>query len=342
MTDSIIEINNLVKRFGYGEDAVTALEGINLTVKKGDIYGIIGLSGAGKSTLVRCINLLERPTEGTVKVCGEELTSLSKSDLRKARKSIGMIFQGFNLLMQRTAIDNICFPLELQGVSKSDAKKRAMELLKIVGLQDRANAYPAQLSGGQKQRIAIARAVANNPKLLLCDEATSALDPNTTRAILELLKEINRTMGVTIVVITHEMKVIEQICTHVAVIDNSHIVEEGPITQVFKNPQSEIAKQLILPHMEGDSAQDSIELLKGKRVVRLTFDGGTAYEPLISSLAIDCGIRVNILGADTKNVDGKAYGYMLLGLPEDDILAERAMDYLKSRDNVIAEEVTAL
>jgi len=343
MSQPVIEIRGLTKRFGSGESTVTALENINLDIHQGDIFGIIGLSGAGKSTLVRCINLLERPTEGTVKVNGEELTTLKNKQLRLARRSIGMIFQSFNLLMQRTALDNITFPLELEGVPKKQAREKARELLKIVGLSDKENAYPAQLSGGQKQRIAIARAIANDPKVLLCDEATSALDPNTTASILELLKKINQTMGVTIVVITHEMKVIEKICSHVAVIDHSHIVEEGDVREVFTNPKSRIARQLILPKGENDSNNDNhraIEPIKGGREVRIVFEGSSAYEPLIASLAIDCGVKVNILGADTRNIDGKAYGFMLIGLPENPEEAQRAMDYIRSQEGVNAEEVT--
>ncbi len=343
MSQPVIEIRGLTKRFGSGESTVTALENINLDIHQGDIFGIIGLSGAGKSTLVRCINLLERPTEGTVKVNGEELTTLKNKQLRLARRSIGMIFQSFNLLMQRTALDNITFPLELEGVPKKKAREKARELLKIVGLSDKENAYPAQLSGGQKQRIAIARAIANDPKVLLCDEATSALDPNTTASILELLKKINQTMGVTIVVITHEMKVIEKICSHVAVIDHSHIVEEGDVREVFTNPKSRIARQLILPKGENDSNNDNhraIEPIKGGREVRIVFEGSSAYEPLIASLAIDCGVKVNILGADTRNIDGKAYGFMLIGLPENPEEAQRAMDYIRSQEGVNAEEVT--
>ena len=230
MSDPIIEIRGLRKTFGQGGAAVTALDGIDLTIEKGEIYGIIGLSGAGKSTLVRCMNLLETPTEGSVRVNGQEITALSSAQLRKARQSISMIFQGFNLLMQRNALDNICFPLELSGTPRKEAVARAREPLKVVGLEDREGAYPAQLSGGQKQRVAIARALATNPKVLLCDEATSALDPTTTQSILALLQELNRTLGVTVVIITHEMKVVEQICGRVAILSESHVVEEGKVS----------------------------------------------------------------------------------------------------------------
>lgn len=337
--EELIRIAGMTKTFGEGETAITALNEIDLTIQKGEVFGIIGLSGAGKSTLVRCINLLERPTAGTVTVAGRELTSLSERELRLARKSIGMIFQSFNLLMQRTVLENVCFPLELQKMPKKQMQERGMELLRVVGLADRAKAYPAQLSGGQKQRVAIARAVANNPQVLLCDEATSALDPNTTRAILELIKKINQTMGVTVVVITHEMKVIEQICHRVAVIDKSQIVELGLVSEVFTSPKSEIARELIMPRHDG-TAEGAIPQLQGTKVVRVVFNGGTAYEPLIASLAMDCGIKVNILGADTRNIEGKAHGSMLLGLPHDPIQAARAMSYIQSREGVVAEEVS--
>lgn len=339
MSEPIIEIKGLSKRFGSGEGSVLALQDIDLTVENGDIFGIIGLSGAGKSTLVRCINLLERPTEGSVVFGGRDLTKLTEKELRAVRKKIGMIFQRFNLLTQRTAIENITFPLELDGVPKAKAKERAMELLEIVGLSDRADAYPAQLSGGQMQRIAIARAIANNPKVLLCDEATSALDPNTTRAILDLLKDINRTMGVTVIIITHEMKVIEQICNRVAVIDQSRIVEEGDVKTVFTNPQSKIAKQLILPRGTERELIRS-ESVKGDNICRLVFDGSSTYEPLIASLAIDAGIKASILSADMRDIDGKAYGSMLISFSSDEDL-KKAEEYIKLRGNIIIEEVEA-
>ena len=247
MAEPIIQIRDLTKTFGQGADAVHALENISLNIQKGEIFGIIGLSGAGKSTLVRCMNLLERPTAGSVVVDGQELTQLTDRQLRKARQSIGMIFQGFNLLMQRTALDNICFPLELTGVPKAQARKKARELLEVVGLGDRENAYPAQMSGGQKQRIAIARALATDPKVLLCDEATSALDPTTTLSILELLKDLNQKLGVTVVIITHEMKVVERICHRVAILSGGVVAEQGEVAEIFANPQSEIGRQLVYP-----------------------------------------------------------------------------------------------
>ena len=243
--DSIVRIRGLNKTFCGRAGEVVALDGIDLDIRRGEIFGIIGLSGAGKSTLVRCINFLETPTAGSVTVDGQELGRLSKKQLLEARRSMGMIFQQFNLLQQRTALQNVCFPLEIAGAKKAEAEARARELLETVGLRDREDNYPSQLSGGQQQRVAIARALATSPKILLCDEATSALDPTTTRSILALLKEINQTLGITIIVITHEMAVIEEICQRVAIIDASHIVESGPVDQVFTRPQSAMAKQLI-------------------------------------------------------------------------------------------------
>ena len=247
MEEPIIRITGLTKHFGGGENEVAALENINIEIRRGEIFGVIGLSGAGKSTLVRCINLLERPTSGSVVVDGKEMTALNPKELRQARKSIGMIFQGFNLLMQRTALDNICFPMELAGKSRKEAVARARELLEIVDLSSKENAYPAQLSGGQKQRIAIARTLAMDPRVLLCDEATSALDPKTTRDILRLIQDINKRLGITVVVITHEMKVIEEICSRVAILDHGTLAETGTVEEVFANPKSEAGRRLVYP-----------------------------------------------------------------------------------------------
>lgn len=333
MSESIIRISHLNKTFGTGVGAVLALEDINLDIHPGEIFGIIGLSGAGKSTLVRCMNLLERPTSGSVVVDGAEITALSDRELRRARQSISMIFQSFNLLMQRTALGNICFPLELAGWKQADALRRARELLKLVGLEDRENAYPAQLSGGQKQRVAIARALATGPKVLLCDEATSALDPTTTLSILSLLKDLNRTLGVTVVVITHQMNVIEEICSRVAILDGGSVAEQGSVEEIFSSPKTEIGRMLVYP------GGVRIDRLPASRVVRVAFNGGSAEEPLIASLAIDCGVKVNILGADTRNIDGKAFGTMLLGLPADAGEAGRALNYIRSQPDITVEEV---
>ncbi len=333
MSNPIIEVRNLTKHFGAGEDAVHALNDINLTIEKGEIFGIIGLSGAGKSTLVRCMNLLERPTEGTVVVDGKNLMTLSEKELRQARKSIGMIFQHFNLLMQRTCLDNITFPLELIGTPRKEAVARARELLEIVDLADKEKAYPAQLSGGQKQRIAIARTLATNPNVLLCDEATSALDPKTTRDILRLIQDINKRLGITVVVITHDMKVIEEICGRVAILNHGVVAECGTVEEVFSHPQTEAGRRLVYP--DGFP----FELLPKDHVIRVAFNGGTAYQPLIASLAIDCGVKVNILGADTRNIDGKAFGTMLLGLPDNEAEAAKALAYIQAQNNVTVEEV---
>lgn len=332
--DAIVRIQNLNKTFRGRAGTVVALDGIDLDIMRGEIFGIIGLSGAGKSTLVRCINFLETPTEGTVTVDGQDLGKLSKKELLRARRNMGMIFQQFNLLQQRTALENICFPLEIAGVSKADAQKRARELLEIVGLSERAGNYPSQLSGGQQQRVAIARALATNPKILLCDEATSALDPTTTRSILSLLKEINKTLGITVIIITHEMSVIEEICQRVAIIDSSRIAEVGAVDHVFTRPQSAMAKQLIYP--DGKRG----ELATGKRYCRIVFDGNSSFEPVVSNMVLECKAAVNIMFADTKNIDGKAYGQMILQLPEDERAANRALVYLQTQ-NVHVEEGVA-
>ncbi len=318
----MIEIKDLSKTYPSASGGITALKDINITINDGEIFGIIGLSGAGKSTLVRCINFLERPTTGSVIVDGKDLGSLSKKELLKTRQNIGMIFQGFNLLSQRNVIRNICYPLEIAGVNKKEAVKRAEELLELVGLADKAKAYPSQLSGGQKQRVAIARALAAKTKYLLCDEATSALDPDTTRAILELMKKINKTMGVTIVVITHEMKVIDSICDRVAVLDKSTVAELGNVKEVFANPQSDIARKLVLPEnkLYNASAVDG-------RKIRIVYNGENSFEPLLAKMILECGTPVNILHADTNDIDGRAFGQMLLQLPAES--EEKIINYLE-------------
>ena len=320
---NIIQIDGLRKVYADGNGTVTALDGISLEVREGEIFGIIGLSGAGKSTLVRCINLLEVPTEGSVIVDGKNLAKLGEGDLLEARRNIGMIFQHFNLLQQRTALENVCFPLEIAGVKKEEARSRALRLLKTVGLEDRAGAYPSQLSGGMQQRVAIARALANEPKVLLCDEATSALDPKTTLQILELLQEINREMGVTIVVITHEMRVIERICSRVAILAESRVVESGEVSEVFRHPKTVAAKQLIFP--QGEKTET---FRGGQRILRLAFDGTTTDQPIVANMVLACGEAVNILAADTKLIDGKALGQMVLQLPENEAAAERMLAFL--------------
>ncbi|MGI6269313.1 MAG: methionine ABC transporter ATP-binding protein [Candidatus Howiella sp.] len=332
----MIEIRNLSKSFQTTDGRVDALRDVTLTIGDGEIYGIIGMSGAGKSTLVRCINMLERPTEGSVTIDGCDLQTLSESGLRAVRREISMIFQGFNLLMQRTCLRNICFPMELAGIGKVQARKRAMELLETVGLPDKAGAYPAQLSGGQQQRVAIARALATNPKVLLCDEATSALDPGTTHSILELIREINRKLGITVVIITHQMRVVEEICTHVAILDDGQVVEEGPVDKVFSAPKSDAARRLVFP----DGASDLLPCPEGERRIRVVFNGALAAgRPLITQMAIDKNIAANILAASTKCVGDKVYGNMLLGLPGGTTQAQEAIRYLQTMPDVVAEEV---
>ena len=332
--EPIIEIRNLSKHFGTGENHVAALSDVSLSVKAGEIFGIIGLSGAGKSTLVRCINLLENPDEGAVLFHGKDLTNLKNRELRLQRRKISMIFQSFNLLDQRTSLDNICFPLELAGVPKKEARQRALELLDIVGLPDKANAYPVQLSGGQKQRIAIARALASDPEVLLCDEATSALDPQTTDQILKLLQKINRERGITVIIITHQMSVIEQICHRVAILDHGEVAEIGDVESVFSNPKSKAGRRLVSP----DVAALPLSTWQG-HVARIAFNGNASADPIIASVALDLGIKVSILGADTRNVDGKAFGTMLVSLPDDLQQRRNVMDYLNGHSGVTAEEV---
>lgn len=330
----MIEIKNLDKVFSSAGGPIEALKDINLTINDGEIFGIIGLSGAGKSTLVRCINLLEKPTSGSVILDGKDLVKIPKKELLMTRRNIGMIFQSFNLLSQRNVLKNVLYPMEIAGIKKAEAEKRAKELIEMVGLTDRIKSYPAQLSGGQKQRVAIARALSTNPKYLLCDEATSALDPNTVRSILALLKDINKKLGVTIIVITHEMRVVEQICDRVAVIDSGRVVETGEVKQVFISPKSKMARELILPKNE------TVESINSERVIRIVFDGQSAFEPVISNIITECRCAVNILGADTKNIDGKAYGQMLLQLPDDEASSERVKNYLGSR-KIPFEEVSS-
>lgn len=331
--DGIIRLEHLGKQFETSNGTVTALEDINLEIRSGEIFGIIGLSGAGKSTLVRCINYLEVPTAGKVIFEGKDLSTMKEGQIRKARQSMGMIFQQFNLLAQRNVLQNVCFPMEIAGVPRAEAKKRAEELLALVGLEDRMKAYPAQLSGGQKQRVAIARAMATNPRVLLCDEATSALDPNTTKSILQLLKKINREMGITVIMITHEMAVIESICDRVAIIADSRIAEMGKVSEIFSGPKSEIGRQLIL----GDVAGQSIRF-GASRQIRIIFDGRESSEPVISNMVLACKVPVNIMHADTRDIEGMAMGQMLIQLPEDEADGARIRNYLKTA-NVTFEEV---
>ena len=321
--EPMIQVENLCKRFETKGGTVEAAKNISFSIEKGEIFGIIGLSGAGKSTLVRCLNLLERPTSGPGKVNGKNLTELSEKELRKERQKIGMIFQHFNLLMQRTALDNVCFPMEIAGIGKAEARKKALEYLRIVGLEEKALSYPSQLSGGQKQRVAIARVLASDPQILLCDEATSALDPQTTKAILELIKEINRDYGITVVVITHEMSVVQEICDKVAVLERGSLVETGTVEELFRNPKTDEARKLVF------SGRTQIKEMKGKRLVRVTFREKSSFEPVIANLVLTYRTPVNILYADTKNINGQAQGEMILQLPELEEVADKMIQYLK-------------
>ena len=346
--EPIIELTHVSKTFHAQNGEVEALKDISLSIEKGDIFGIIGLSGAGKSTLVRCLNLLEKPTDGEVVVNGNSLMSLSNKQLRKERQRIGMIFQHFNLLMQRTVLDNICFPLEIAGIKKSEARKRALELLEVVDLSEKAKAYPAQLSGGQKQRVAIARVLATDPEILLCDEATSALDPQTTASILDLLKDINQKFGITMVVITHQMSVIREICGHVAIIENGQLVEQGRVADIFNHPKSKVARDLIFKDRpagswEGDTdwngeSRQLDRLIEDKKL-RIVFSENSAFEPVIANMVLKFGVPVNILRADTKNVGGVAKGEMILGLPPEAELQQQMEQYLVEKGLEI-EEVT--
>lgn len=329
--EPIIKIEHLNKEFRMKEMDVHALQDVSLDIYKGDIYGIIGMSGAGKSTLVRCLNFLERPTSGRVIVDGKDLAQLTEKQLREARKDIGMIFQHFNLLMQRSVVDNVCFPLEIAGMKKAEAKQKAMEYLKIVGLEEKAKVYPAQLSGGQKQRVAIARVLASDPKILLCDEATSALDPQTTKSILQLLKEINQKYGITIVIITHEMAVVQEICSHVAIIDKGNLAEHGRVEDIFLSPKSKEAKKLIYQGYE------KVAEMKGKRCVRIVFSENSSFEPVIGNMVLAFKAPVNILYANTRDLDGVAKGEMVLQLPEDESLGQKMITYLKNAKLAVEE-----
>ena len=337
---SAIIIENVCKTFQSKDGTVDALKNVSLSIESGDIYGIIGMSGAGKSTLVRCMNFLEVPTTGRVLINGKSLGDYSEKELRKQRERIGMIFQHFNLLMQKSVIENICFPLYIQGRKKADAHKRAKELLEIVGLADKANAYPAQLSGGQKQRVAIARALASDPEILLCDEATSALDPQTTSSILELLKSINRQFGITIVIITHQMSVVREICNRVAILKGGEVAEEGNVSDIFANPKSQVAKELIRKdNNEEDQPKrpKTPEEITSGEIIRIVFSENSAFEPVIANMILTFQEPVNILKADTKNVGGVAKGEMILEFMKNSARSEEMKEFLKQRGLAIGE-----
>ena len=331
---AIIQIQDVSKKFQTKDGEIDALKRVTLDIEAGDIYGIIGMSGAGKSTLVRCINHIEVPTEGTVIVQDKDLSKLSEKELRKQREHIGMIFQHFNLLMQKSVLENVCFPLFIQGKSKAEAKKKAYELLDIVGLKDRAKAYPSQLSGGQKQRVAIARALASDPQILLCDEATSALDPQTTSSILALLQDINKRFGITIVVITHQMAVVREICNRVAIMKDGQVVENGSTVEIFNHPKSEVARDLLRKDDGGDTTgddQQTANQIQDGTKIRIVFTENSAFEPVIANMILTFKEPINILKAATKNVGGVAKGEMILEIPNGSTNVKAMEQYLIDR-----------
>ena len=337
---AIIQIQDVSKKFQTKDGEIDALKHVTLGIEAGDIYGIIGMSGAGKSTLVRCINHIEVPTEGTVIVQDKDLSKLSEKELRKQREHIGMIFQHFNLLMQKSVLENVCFPLFIQGKSKAEAKKKAYELLDIVGLKDRAKAYPSQLSGGQKQRVAIARALASDPQILLCDEATSALDPQTTSSILALLQDINKRFGITIVVITHQMAVVREICNRVAIMKDGQVVENGSTVEIFNHPKSEVARELLRKDDGGDTTgddQQTASQIQDGTKIRIVFTENSAFEPVIANMILTFKEPINILKAATKNVGGVAKGEMILEIPNGSTNVKAMEQYLIDRGLEIEE-----
>jgi D-methionine transport system ATP-binding protein len=331
----LIAVNGLSKVFQDAENRVIALNDINLQILEGQIYGIVGMSGAGKSTLIRCINRLDTPNRGQILYRGQDILTMDRKTLLKTRRKIGMIFQQFNLFMQRTVSRNIRYPMEIAGVPKKQADRRVCELLEIVGLEDKADAYPAQLSGGQRQRVGIARALASNPDVLLCDEATSALDPMTTQAILSLLQDINRRLGITILLITHEMAVIRQICHRVAILDGGQVAEEGEVDQVFLNTKSEAGKRLFGVLPESEQEDPDVPSL------RIVFDGAAAERPIISRLSQETGVAVNILSANMNHLQGKMYGQMIIQKPVSEDENKTVISFLK-QEGLTVREVNTL
>lgn len=335
----MIKLTGITKTYQGQTSAVEALKGLDLEIRKGEIYGIIGKSGAGKSTLIRCINMLEKPTQGTVTVDGQELTTMSEQTLRETRKKIGMIFQHFNLLSSRTVYENVAFPLELIGKSKSEIAAEVLPLLELVGLDDKKDQYPSQLSGGQKQRVGIARALANKPKVLLCDEATSALDPQTTKSILNLLKNINEKFHLTIVLITHEMQVIKEICDQVAVIENGLIIEQGPVLDIFTKPQSATTREFIraiinydLPDILLGTAFSPSPLPDGSLVLRLSFLGRSAEEPIIAGMIRRFNVDTSILYGNIDHIQSTPFGTLIVELSGEQSNIQSALHYLRTKD----------
>ena len=332
LSQALIEIQGLRKVYQVPGGEVVALDGIDLSIPRGQIYGIIGMSGAGKSTLIRCLNRLDTPTEGRILIEGQNILTMNSKQLMSMRRKMSMIFQQFNLLMQKTVARNVRYPLEIARVPKAKANERVRELLKLVELEEKADAYPIQLSGGQRQRVAIARALASDPEVLLCDEATSALDPMTTQSILALLQDINKRLGITVVLITHEMAVIRQICDRVAILDGGRIAEEGTVDDVFVHTRSAAGKRLfgILPAQEEEAVADVPAL-------RVVFDGGRENQPIIAELVKNCGVDVNILSADMKRINGKPYGQMLIESPEDPVIRAQVIQYLEKQGLTVKE-----
>ena len=331
--NTLIQVKGLRKVYPVPGGEVVALDGIDLNIERGSIYGIIGMSGAGKSTLIRCLNRLDSPTDGQILIDGQNILTMNGKQLMAMRRKVSMIFQSFNLLMQKTVARNVRYPLELAGVPEERANERVMELLRLVELEDKANAYPIQLSGGQRQRVAIARALASDPEVLLCDEATSALDPMTTQSILALLQDINQRLGITVVLITHEMAVIRQICNRVAILDGGSIAEEGTVDDVFVHTRSAAGKRLfgILPSENEEDAAPDLPAL------RIVFDGGKETQPIIAGLVKSCGVEVNILSADVKRLNGKSYGQMLIEMPEDAVVRQQVIQYLTDQGLTVKE-----
>ena len=335
----MIRLENVSKTFTDSNKEVHAVNNVSLTINDGDIFGIIGFSGAGKSTLVRCINLLEKPTEGKVFVDDAEITALSGKELRKARKKIGMIFQHFNLMPSRTIFGNVAYPLRGSGLSKEEIKEKVHHLLELVGISEKENAFPSQLSGGQKQRVAIARALANDPNILLCDEATSALDPQTTKSILKLLQQLNQTLGITVVVITHEMAVVKEICNRVAVMDHGDVVEEGEVFHVFASPKEPLTRSFIKTTSNLQKIEELIEAdspvvatKKGELIVRLTYVEKNTSEPLISTVTQKFGIILNIVFADVEIVQNAPIGGTVAIVSGEGSRIDEALQYLRDKN----------
>ncbi|MCR5720126.1 MAG: ATP-binding cassette domain-containing protein [Lachnospiraceae bacterium] len=336
-SEKAYELKNVTKIYKNEGGEFRALKDVSLDIREGEIFGVIGMSGAGKSTLVRTLNRLEDVDSGEVSFFGEDIGKLKGAALRKVRRSISMIFQGFNLLEQKTVIQNVEIPLKIAKVKRSERRKKALEMLRLVGLEDKKDSYPARLSGGQKQRVAIARALAVDPKVLLSDEATSALDPKITEEILLLLKEINKTRGLTIIIITHEMSIVEKICDRVAIIDKGEVAETGAVSEIFTSPKTAVARSLVLPGDNDNLVNPFDPVSEDSRVIRIAFDGVSANEPFIANLVKDTGLSVNILSANTKSVGGIGYGQMVLELPRVKKEQETVLDYFKSKGLSVVE-----